>query len=287
MKKYFLISFVVFCFSSNINISAQENLIEKFKVSTWFGGREMKSNILPLSENLDFLNYVLDDQEYANYEYLGFATQLWFKGKWQADLKLTLDPGFRPSSYMVKAMYFPVKQFGVSMGIFGYPQYINQFNEFHAISDGGHFEDTDTNYRQSVIYDNGFSAGIIVPLKYKFLHLTVQMNSGISSFSKLTETILLKEKNNNFKKEIQYKTVNSYKVFIYPEVELNVDCLKFKKNVLGLQMQTSWYKTSKAINYNRTTYNWTYENPIIEQVKNPEHPLTKFEIDFGLYYRWE
>jgi hypothetical protein len=287
LKQISLTILLVFSIAFINHIQAQEEQaekrIEKYKISTWFGTRNISSEIFELNQNLDFINYLNSNDEYAEDDYLGFAAHFWLKGNWEAELEFALNSSFRPSSFKVRSVYFPIKHLGLSIGAFAYPQLIDEFNNFHLLTDLGYFGDINSNFRQREVHDLGISAGIVLPINYHFLHFELQLNGGFSSYNKFKEIIKQKQINSNLIKEIEYTTKISPAFFISPELEIYADIVKIKNTVLGVQVQASAFKSKKNIDYQRTVYIWTANNPVIEQINSPNHTVEKFELDFGLY----
>lgn len=286
-KRNSLIALLVFSIAFINHIQAQEKQpekrIEKFKISTWFGVRNISSDVFRLNQNLDFINYLNSNDDGAEDDYLGFAAHLWLKGNWEAKLQFALNSSFHPSSFNMKGIYFPIKHLGLSIGAFAYPQYINGFDYFHLRTDLGYHADVYSNYRQREVHDLGISAGIVLPINYRFLHFEFQLNGGFSSYNSFEEIFRQKQINSNLIKEIEYTTKIIPTFFISPELEIYADILKIKNAMLGVQLQTSWFKSKKNIDYQRIISVWTPNNPVIEQVNNPKHTVEKFELDFGVY----
>lgn len=290
MKRNSLIALLVFSIAFINHIQAQEKQaekrIKKYKISTWFGTRNISSEVFGINQNLDFINFLNSNNDYAEDDYLGFAAHLWLKGNWEAKLQFALNSSFSPSSFNVKGVYFPIKHLGLSIGAFAYPQLINEFNYFHLLTDLGYYADINSNYRQREVHDLGISAGIVLPINYRFLHFELQLNGGFSSYNSFREVIRQKQINSNLIKEIEYTTKISPTFFISPELEIYADIVKIKNAMLGIQLQTSWLKSKKNIDYQRIIYVWTANSPITDQINSPKHNVDLFEINVGIYMLW-
>ena len=256
------------------------------KVSLWYGIRDISCTQYPANSNLDFLNFLKANKAYPEDDYLGFATVIRFGGKWEADLRFTVNSGWNPSAFNLKARYFPVKQIGLSAGVFGYPYYINNFELYHKTRDLEYYTDIrdNSNFKQRVATDLGIQAGIAVPWHARFFHTQFQFHGGVSSFSRFSESFGQKRINANLKREILYKTQPSFNWFVMPEAEINLDLLRIKNLRMGIQVQASYYLTNKYINYQRIISTWTYDSPLVEDISSPRHRLDKLEIDFGVYF---
>ncbi len=288
MKRFATITgFLVLSLAASPLLPAQGRFIEKKQASLWFGIRDITRDSLANSGDLDFLNYLHSSDEMAEYQYLGLSAHLWFRGNWEADLKVAMYDDFAPTSLNIKAIWMPRKYLGFTAGFYSYPQLMNEFNMFHRLSDEGWFGDTDTNFRQRRIHETGIMAGVVMPVNHRFIHLTLYLNGGISTLSKFSEKVTQKMINGNMRREIRYSTKNSPDFFFFPEAELGLDCFRIGNSTLGVRGHASWFTVKRSVDYNRTTWEWTYDNPLQEEVDNPAHRFTKFEIDAGIYITWQ
>lgn len=267
-------------------LPAQEKFIEKKQVALWFGIRDIASDSLGNTGDLDFLNYLHSSADMAEYQYLGLSAHLWFRGSWEADIKVAMYDDFAPNNLNIKALWVPLKNLGFTAGFYTYPQLMNEFNMFHRIEDEGFYGDTDNNFRQRRIRESGLMAGLVLPFNWHFLHATAYLSGGLSTLSPFDEKVTQKMINGNMKREIRYSTRHSPALFFFPEVELGVDCFSIGNAKAGLRVRSSWYMVSRSIDYSRVTYDWTYDNPIREEVDNPNHNFSKFEFDAGFSLTW-
>lgn len=275
-----------FIFIIGSKVYSQDKLIEKYKVSLLFGARDVSRDSLKNNENLDFMNYLHSSHDMMEYQYLGISTHLWFRGNWEADLKIAMFDDFAPNNLNLKAQYFPLKNLGISVGFYSYPQLLNDFSTYHRLNDLGFYGDMNTNFRQLRIHETGFMVGIVLPINYRIFHCKILLNGGISSLSTFKEIVNQKQINSNLRKEINYSTLMSPALFLFPEIELNFDCFKIRDSKIGIQIQSSWYTVSRSIDYDRTVYEWTSIAPTKERINSPIHHFEKFELDFGIYLIW-
>ncbi len=267
-------------------LPAQGRFIEKKEASLWFGVRDITRDSLANGANLDFLNYLHSSDEMAEYQYLGLSAHLWFRGNWEADFKVAMYDDFAPTSLNIKAIWMPYKYLGLTVGFYSYPQLMNEFNMFHRLSDEGWYGDTDSNFRQRRVHETGIMAGVAVPVSYRFIHLNLCLNGGISTLSKFREKVTQKMINGNMRREIRYSTKNSPALFFFPEAELGLDCFRIGSSTLGVRGHASWFTVKRSVDYKMTIWEWTYDNPMQEDVANPAHSFSKFEFDAGLYLTW-
>ena len=286
MRHLAAMPFLILSLAAAPLLPAQGRLIEKKQVSLWFGVRNITRDSLANSSDLDFLNYLYSSDDMSEYQYLGFSAHLWFRGNWEADLKVAMYDDFAPTSLNLKAIWMPTRHLGITAGFYSYPQLMNEFNMFHRLSDEGFYGDTDSNFRQRCVHETGVMAGVTVPVSYRFIHFTIYMNGGISTLSKFSEKVTQKMINGNMKREIMYSTKSSPALFFFPEAELGLDCFRIGKTTLGIRGHASWYAVKRSVGYKRTTWEWTYDKPLYEEVDNPAHRFSKVEFDAGLYLAW-
>ena len=265
---------------------AQGRFLEKKQVSLWFGIRDITRDSLPNSTNLDFLNYLHSSEEMSEYQYLGVSAHLWFRGNWEADIKVAMYDDFAPNNLNIKAIWLPMKNLGFTAGFYTYPQLMNEFNMFHRLTDEEFYGDTDSNFRQRMVQESGLTAGLMLTFSYRWLHATAYLNGGVSTLSPFTEKVTQKMINGNFKREIRYSTNHSPALFFFPEVDLWADCFTIGNSKAGIRLCTSWYTVSRSVGYSRVIYVWIYENPVRTEVDNPAHHFSKFEFDAGFYLTW-
>ncbi len=281
-----IIFILTISFFNEFVIHAQEKLIEDYKFSVYFGVRDISRDSFQNTENIDFLNYLHSSPDMSEYQYLGFSSHIWFRGDWEADIKIAMYDDFAPNNFNIKAQYFPWKYIGFSAGFYIYPQLLNDFSTYHRVNDIGFYGDMNTNFRQRYVYENGIMAGVVLPFDYKFIHSRILLNGGVSSLSRFEEKVAQKKINSNLRTLIEYKTSKSPAFFFLPEIELYFDCFKFEKSIAGLQIQSSWYAVNRSVDYERTYYEWTNLNPLKEHIESVSHHFTKFELDFGFYLKW-
>ena len=267
-------------------IFSQGRFLEKKQVALWFGIRDITRDSLANSTNLDFLNYLHSSEEMSEYQYLGVSAHLWFRGNWEADIKVAMYDDFAPNNLNIKAIWLPMKNLGFTAGFYTYPQLMNEFNMFHRLTDEGFYGDTDSNFRQRRVQESGLTAGLVLPFSYRWLHATAYLNGGVGTLSPFTEKVTQKMINGNFKREIRYSTNHSPALFFFPEFELGADCFTIGNSKAGIRLRTSWYSVSRSLSYSRVIYEWIYENPVLTEVDNPSHHFSKFEFDAGFYMTW-
>ncbi len=262
--------------------------MDEVRLSSWFGFRQIQCERHAPAEHLDFINYLDANENYPEDDYLGFTLFMNFSGPWQADLRFTLNSGWGFSGYNLKIKYLPLKFLGISAGMIRHPHQIYYFEEYLINRDQDYFTDlrNGSNHKYRVAADRGWMAGLVFPLDYRFLHLSLHINGGISSIIPFREEFGQKRINSNFKRDLVYETRNSFNLFFFPEATFSMDLLRIGKARIGIQAQASWYLTNKYLNYTLTTYEWTYDSSDVAQITSPGHHLGKLEYDIGLIVRF-
>ncbi len=268
-----------------IPINAQ---LEEVRFSSYFGFREIQCERFAPTEQLDFVNYLEANEDYPEDEYLGFQMLMRFRNHSEMDMRFTLNSGWGLSGYNLKLRHYPTPFIGFSIGILRHPYYIYYFDDYLIERDQDYYTDprNGSGHKYLVSADQGLMAGLVFPLEYRIFHLTMQIHGGASSIIPFQEEIGQKQKNSNFRRDLVFEAKNSYNWFVLPEAALYVDLLRIKDVRIGIQAQASWYVTQKYIDYNLTTYDWTYDSPQTLHIESPVHRLEKLEYDVGLVVWW-
>ncbi len=282
--KFIFLFLIVF---SNLALLAQDKLLITYKLSMFGGLRDTKVDSFPNTQNLDFLNYLYDFHSGYDYEYFGFSGHFWLKNSFEADIKIAMYDDFAPDNLNLTVQYFFHQNMGVNFGFYSHTQLMNGFNSFHITSDTGWYGDLETNFRQRKLRDRGFQGGIVIKEDFGFINPSLKINAGISSFKPFSETVLQKEIDGNFLRRIDYQTNNTWSFFFFQELLLDFDCMKFEKTSLGIQLQENYFFSNKSIDYTKTVFEWTAENPLTESVNPPKHKYGKFDFDLGIYLKWQ
>ncbi|MBT3244347.1 MAG: hypothetical protein HN352_14450 [Bacteroidetes bacterium] len=274
--------------SITLSQSAAAQWLDEVRLSAGFGFREIQCEGFAPGEHLDFIDYLEANKDYPEDEYLGFALLMNFKGPWQTDLRFTLNSGFYLSGYNLKIRYFLSKFVGISAGMLRHPYGIHYFEEYLINRDVDYYTDVrgGSKHKYITAADKGWMAGLVFPLEYKFLHLTLQVNGGVSSIVPFREEFGQKRINSNFRRDLVYETRDSYNWFFFPEAAFFIDLLRIRDVRIGVQAQARWYLTKKYLNYTLSTYEWTYNSPKTMKITSPSHLLKKLEYDIGLVVRW-
>lgn len=280
LLQIFIVSLILFPAIS----MAQDN--ERYKISFWFGFREIARDSMPDNDNLDIMNYIRTSSGSIDEEYAGIGVDFRLNQQWEFVLKVSTLSDLVPSHFDLNSTFAFSKHVGVSLGLFTYPVYIENYNFYHINNSPGFIGDMDPNYRWRIIHDMGIKGGAVFIYNYKRFSCLLRANTGFFSFSRFNETIAQKKINGNLKREFRYATEYSPALFFNPEMELALDCLKMGKINLGIQLKANAFIAKRSVNYIREIYYWTEENPSTENVTGQKHSFGKYDADLGIYCRF-
>lgn len=273
-------------------VEAEKTTAPKESFSMWFGGRIFNQPPVGMANQLDFFDYLIsEDWEQTNYRasygYLGLGYSNLINQSFEADIRLTMNSAFRINTGYLRGIYYLVKQIGVTMTYYAYPQLLNEFRAYYDIQELKSYSYIDDPDRmQWSIYDHTVSAGILFPFNQNYLSFKVGVNAGIMFTGNFKCAVNQKEVHSNLRQRIEYEFLPSPAFFINPELELDIDFIRFKEKSVGMKIKSNWLTASKSIDYRKTVYQWTIENPVSEIINNVKHEFSRFEFDCGFYYQW-
>lgn len=163
---------------------------------------------------------------------------------------------------------------------------MSDFDAWYRNKNENFYENIPGNYAQIRVFESGITTGVYFDQSLGFINLRLDINGGISTLSNFNIEFDRKEKESNFKQKIIYDVGYSPSFFFFPELTAQFDVLHLKYNTFGIQAKANWMYLSRSINYTQTTFTWTYENKMKEEIINPAHSFTKLEIDLGIFLRW-
>jgi len=271
-----------------IQVNAQKDRNEKYSIGLEFGGRNINRDSLTNTRNLDFMNYLYEAKNQADYGYLGINFSFMPDQSWGFRITTVVQSNLLPNQFNFDVQYSvdTLKshlKWGLLGSIFAYPQYLEEYNQYHILQDTGFTADLNTNFRQISIFDLGVSAGTFFGYQYKRLHVQARIKAGVCGFASFDESISQKKTNANLRREIRYETEFSPAFFVNPEVELDFDLIKNRRSDIGIQLRAGSLFSKRSINYTRTTLTWTTENAIINKVQSPKQFYSMSEIECGIY----
>jgi hypothetical protein len=268
---------------------AQESVKrEKFLFSLNFGGRCINRDSLANTENLDFMNYLYRQENAAEYGFISLNFRMAPTEKIEVSATAVLLSDLSPNQLNLDVRYKMAEQdrplgWGLIGSFFIYPQYLENYNSYHILRDTGFTADLNSNFRQISIFDLGFAIGPTMNYHYKRFHTELSFRTGISGFVAFDESIYQKKTDANLRREYLYETRFSPAVFFMPEAEAGFDLISSGRTNFGIMLRAGGMWSNRAINYTRTTYTWTSENSVSNDIKPDKKWYRKTEMQGGFY----
>jgi len=276
----FIISFYSLCAYS------QRPLIERYQWNMFLGSRDLNIEELPMGRNINFINY-LPYWPYSPIEapYIGISSQLLLRNGLEIDLRIFTNDDIIPVSGKFSVQHYFNDLLGVSMGMFAYHFYTSNYTIFHTNRDRP-LAIHSLSRNSYGIYDLGFKIAPVLRFENRTFSTSFRLNFGLSGFVPFTDEINQMKPQSNFRRVIRYNSHYDLQFFMFPDLRVGVNLIHLRNSVIGLQMVTNYMISRRSLNYTRTTYNWDFSNPIIEEISNPRHRFHAWNIDFGLFVRF-
>lgn len=278
--------FLSTCFSAS-----SQNKREEIRLDLNFGARNIHRAVESPGENLDFLNYLNDGNGNGNFGVLSFGISLSPDTNWSFYAGMSMLSDMLPSHMLLdvkkKLMTNAAgNDFGISGSMLLYPQYINEFNQYHYKTDIDLIADVDKNYRQINLYDLGFSILPYWKINKKRTAIHLATGAGIFGFLPFNQKIAQKKPNANFRRELIYQTSYSPALVSLSRAELSYILLRDNNFNLGIQVKTELLLSYRSLKYKRTINTWTTENSDIKTIKPRPAFYSKAEGSVGLYLKF-
>jgi hypothetical protein len=266
----------------------QQQTREKFLFSFNFGGRYINRDSLANTEDLDFMNYLYRQENSAEYGLLSLNFRMAPTEKFEVSATAVLLSDLRPRQLNLDIRYNMSEKdklpgWGLIGSFFIYPQYLENYNSYHILRDTGFTADLNPNFRQISIFDLGIAIGPSINYHYRRFHTEISFRTGISGFVSFDETISQKKTEANLRREYLYETRFSPAVFFMPEAEVGFDIISSGRTNFGIMLRAGGMWSKRAINYTRTTYTWTSDNSISNDIKPDNEWYRRTEIQGGFY----
>jgi len=260
----------------------------------WFGVRDIGIQPVEKNGNLDFYDYFISTSYDENassynyqYQYLGFKWTKKWNNKIETDFRTSMNSALRFNSVYLKANYALHKYLNASISFYNYPQWMNSYLEWINNNEPGFDNWYDTEkWPQWSVYDNFVSIGVNFPIKTGILLFQPGINAGVSVNNIYRMSINRSHKFSNYLEIRKIRFDPSPALFLMPELDIQLDIIKFKKSAIGFQMHTAFLIMKKGIDYSSTVHAWTMENSTKTKFIGNKHNYKNFEFDGGLFYRW-
>lgn len=270
---------------STFGVYSQSPFIESYRVNLFFGHRDLRIKNLPEGQNLNFINYMsFLDYHPIGAPYIGFSTHIQLRNGLDVDLKLFSNDDIYPSGGKMSVQYYWNDFLGMSIGMFAHPFWTSDYEEFHNTRDVQYYP-LQNFHMHGNIYDMGWKIAPVLKYETGRFFANLRFNFGFSGFLPYADEIGQEMMNSNFRRIIRYETDFDMQFFLLPDMRAGMELINIGNSVLGIQLHTNYLISRRSLNYTRITYNWAYENPVIEEVSNPKHRFNIWNLDFGIFLR--
>jgi hypothetical protein len=282
MKK--IVLFVLAIFLTKIS-KASDTLVYNNSLSVFFGNRNIsQKQVVKNTQRRDYLKSLDGVSDNPFYQQLGFEYKRKITNTNFLTFSLTCYSDLIPRNYELSYVKTIGKYLGFNAGFSKYDLTINEkkslsFNadlsDFYLGQNELYFEFTNYN----------FFTGPYFKFNHRYISTEAKLNLGIGGVGKhLDEYNLIK--NNSFEtNKIEYRFKQSAYMFIQPELNISLFPASFKRSKIGFQARLAYQNSKRAINYERTKYVWTADNPLLEYINGNDYMIKKVEFDFGLIWR--
>lgn len=264
---------------------------ESLRLDIQSGGRFIHRTPQPIEPDIDFLNFLHNGTGNNSYGVMSIGISLSPNEQWTFASKLSLLSDLLPSHMQVQAIRIidslnPGWSWGMKAQTYVYPQYLDEFNQFHHQTDTGLIADLDHNYRQRTLYDLGISTMPFLRYKGRRLQATLASGIGLNSFIPFREIVAQKKPGGNYRREIRYET--KYKVALASHTDIGFTYNLYQNSdfELGLLMQAEFLMMYRNLTYQRMVITWTEETQTIDNIKPKNRFYSKGDISGGLFLKF-
>lgn len=263
---------------------------EQFRIDLQFGIRNIQRDSLPNGADIDFMNYLYDDIDYSDYQFIDLGFTLIPSDNWAFNVGLKMLSDLQTGQLSMSARYFgdgtnASLRWGIGSSFNAYPQYLEAFNNYHILMDTG-FTDLNPNFRQITLYDLSLDIMPFLTFSHKRFQGIISSGVGLNSFVPFKELITQKKTYSNLRREIRYETHFCPSVFSRSEIEAGFDLFKGPKKSFGITLKAGLLLSNRRISYSRTTVTWIEEQTISEDVKPDKKLYTKSDLSWGIYLKF-
>ena len=288
---------ILFCISllyapGGNKIHAQTATVkETMRLDLHFGGRFIHRAIVEPGDDIDFLNYLHGGTGNSLYGLMSIGFSLSPNENWTFDTKINLLSDLLPNQMQTQVTHRirsinPDLDWGIKARVYLYPQYLDEFNQFHLQKDSGVIADLNYNYRQRSLYDLGISVMPYLKYSNKRFQTTIASGIGLNSFLPFREVITQKKPDANFRREISYQTRYKAALTSHTEVEATFDLIRNSRNSFGLLLRAEALLTFRNLPYDRTIFTWTEDNNAVDKINPKNQFYSKTEFSGGLFFKF-
>ncbi len=218
--------------------------------------------------------------------YKNFSTGAEFKvaPKLSLGIDLLIYEDLVPVNYKMYAKYFLKPGFGLMVGFHGYTVFVDGGDNTDLSSFPSGTRNV-TPYLNSNREINNFEYGLGVFWNKKIENITLKLEGqlGVAQFGRYNSLGQYYHFQNSYER-VKVDVIGKASRYLYVSTGLSVSYFPFKR--IGLQGRCHIHGGKRSLDYERTTYHWTEQNLIREDVKAPKHRFFRTDSDIGLVYRF-
>ncbi len=270
-------------------LKAQEEagIFEQWQIEPTFNFRYFNISGVAEGETIDFLNYPESASgEPFYYAFLGLAGNIYFTNNLKTEFEVALYDHGDPALLKFNAIYYLKKNMGITAGAALFTYLSNDFSSFHQNKYPEFQGDLHWNFQQRTRYYSAYFAGIELVYPGEKTNVSLKLQGGIGGHHSFEEKMQQKRINSNYKEILQYNTYYHLFPVFYPVFELQQQLIDAKALTMGISFRSSLFYTFTAVDYKRTLYQWTNQNPEVLKINCEKHHLWKADGSLGFYLRW-
>lgn len=219
-------------------------------------------------------------------KYRNFSTGAEFKvaPKLSLGIDLLIYEELVPVSYKMYAKHFLKPEFGLMAA----------FHSYFVFIEGGYNADWTTfpagtrnvtPYLNSSKEVNNFEYGVGVFWNKVVKNVTFKLEGqiGVAQFGRYNSLNQYYHLQNSFER-VKVDVVGKPSHYVYGYTGLSVSYFPFKR--IGVQGRCQIHGGKRSLDYHRTIYHWTYQNPVKDNVNASKHSFFRTDSDIGLVYRF-
>lgn len=269
-----------------INMHAQEKKLRNFHISSTLGVYVLEVEQNPITDQLDFMNYIDSYPDYIEDILLKIGFQFDFLQNYTAEIQLIMQSDLCPNNFDISAHKNISNRLSLGAGMFCFKDYISHFEEYYYEKMPAYYI-MDRNMMQNTVYDVGYYiTPSFYPIKTDRFSILARCDAGFTALSKESAAFVLKKKGSNFRMEDSYETHKSYSPFVNPKLRMNFTVLKIGNTSVDLLAMANYFYTSRSIAYTLSHSEWTVDNTETTTIEPPKHSFSRLNIDVGMSVGW-
>lgn len=285
------VCFLALLFVGVNTASSQSAQSQPLRLDLQFGGRMINRELQPLTENLDFLNYLNGGAGNPTYGVLRLGLSFIPNDLWNFDAGLGVFSDLFSSQLQIHAArnintFSASWGWGIMAGFEIYPQYIDEYNQFHIQKDVELIGDLDKNYRQHTLYDMGISLRPFLHYTGEKLDFRFSTGPGLNAFKSFAAIVTQKKPLGNLRRKIRYETGFNPVLTAHSGAEISYTFYHNETMSIGILAKAELLIGLRNIPYTRTIYIWTAENALTETIQPDKTFYSKADITGGVFVKF-